>query len=115
MDYQALLYDPIYARLGVAATLTPVEPGLSVSLTVVDKTAGIEVTLGDAAIQSVKPAAAVRMVELADNDLEPEDVDGGTIAFNGKTWTVQGFMLKPSPKGENDGEVLLFLSEDPNG
>lgn len=114
MDYQAVLYDPIYARLGVSATLTPLEPGLSVSLTVIDKTAGIAIDLGDTSLQTVKPAAAVRMVELSENDLEPADVDGGTITFNGKTWTIKGFMPKPSPNGEADGEVLLFLIEDPN-
>lgn len=111
IDYQALLYNPIYSRIGVAATVTPVT-GLDVQVTVLDKTAGVEVALSDnVQISSIKPAAAVRMAELDDNDLEPADIDGGTITFNGKTWDIRGFLLKPSPNGESDGEAWLFLQE----
>lgn len=116
MDYQALLYDPIYARLGVAGTIALDDSdGTTAAVKVIDKTAGVALNLGDTAVDTVKPAARVRMVELAEHDLVPSDIDGGTLTFNSKTWTIKGFLLLPSPNGEADGEALLFLIEDTVG
>ncbi len=114
IDWQTTLYDPIYAAVGVAASITPLESGIPVSgLTALDKTAGVAVTLGNIEAQSVLPAAIFRMAELIENELSEQDLDGGTVTFNGKTWKIKSHQLKPSPYGEMDGEVYLFLAELP--
>jgi hypothetical protein len=122
MDYQALLYDPVYAAIGVPAVLAPAS-GLTtqVDLTVIDKTAGADVGVSHAAkgsigaasfgIETVHPVAAVRMAELRANGLTRDDLDMSAITFNGRTWRVRSHVLKPSPNGLDDGEAWLILTE----
>lgn len=109
MDYASLLYGPIYDVLGVPATLTlPGTDGDVIELTALDKTAGV--TVGNSIeVQSVEPAAIVRRSEMSEVVLST--LRGATITLNDKTWEVRGHMLKPSPKGEADGEVYLLLTE----
>ncbi|PSJ55765.1 head-tail joining protein [Pseudaminobacter soli (ex Li et al. 2025)] len=107
MDWQALLYGPNYAVFGVPATLI-IEDGPTLTLTVIDKTTGVEVG-GSVDVQTVLPAATVRATELASIDLA--DLEDAKLTFNGKTWRVDSHLPKPSPKGEADGEIYLFLSE----
>lgn len=116
MDYASLLYDPVYSVLGVPATLT-LEDERTFSVTVLDKTAGVEVggfqdnreRASYATVQTVLPAAVVRASEFAGIDLA--DLEDAALAFNGKTWRVKSYQPKPSPKGEADGELYLLLSE----
>ena len=106
MDYQALLYGPIYRTFGVGATLA-LDAG-AVALTVLDKTAGV--TVGQAVeVQTVLPAAIVRATELAAAGVARAGLDGRQLAFNGKTWRIASWHAEPSPNGEDDGEVYLFL------
>lgn len=111
VDYQKRLYNPKYRLLGVPATISGVLTD-DIELTVIDKTAGIEVGLGDVAISTIKPAAKVRAVELASKGVSAADIDDASITFNGNTWLIKGFMPRPSPNGEADGEYLLFLIAD---
>ena len=109
MDYQSLLYGPVYATLGVEATLTldatDAEP---VTLTVLDKTAGVE--LGDKiTISTILPAATVRVSELASNGVSIASLRLAMITFGGKDWAVMRHEYRPSPNGEVDGEILLVL------
>lgn len=109
MDYQALLYDPIYNALGVSAQLDLGTDGI-VPLTVIDKTAGIAV--GDGVeVHTIKPACDARMVELLSVGVSFDELENAPITFNGKTWTVTHHELRPSPRGENDGELRMFLSQ----
>lgn len=105
MDYQALLLDPIYDRLGVAAELT-IGSADPVDLTVIDKTAGVNV--GDQVeVQTIRPVAAVREAELDEHEIAAEDLRGGSISFNGGSWQVHSFQRKPVPEGP--GEIWLIL------
>jgi hypothetical protein len=111
MDFAALLYDPIYARLGVPAVLDLGTDG-NIDLTVIDKTSGVEI--GDGVIIStIAPAADVRMTELTANNLTRQDVNGAALTFNGKTWEVKSHVMRPGPGGEDQGEMRFILS-DPN-
>lgn len=119
MDYASLLYGPVYDTLGVPAMLTldgtDAEP---FALTVLDKTAG-EMTDGTeggrrrfhAEIETVVPAARVRATELAEKGVALDDLGGSTLAFNGKSWLVETHGFRPSPNGEGDGEIILFLAK----
>ena len=62
MDYQALLYSPIYVSLGVTAELVT-SAGTSATVTVLDKTTGIDVGT-DTIVETIKPACIVRAAEL---------------------------------------------------
>ena len=118
LDWQALLYDPIYAVHGIPATLVP-STGLTtgVDLTVLDKTAGAAVAGQGFAVESVHPAAMARMVELTANGLGRPDLDMSLLTLTppaplpATTWRIRSHEMKPSPNGENDGEVMLILTQ----
>ena len=40
-----------------------------------------------------------------------DDLDGGSIAFNSKTYTIETHVVKPAPTGELLGEVYLIMTE----
>lgn len=113
MDYGALLYGPIYAALGVPALLTPVDGEPGILVTAIDKTAGVEVaTSGSFDVLTIKPAAAIRVRELAALGVALAALDEATLLLNGKSWRVRSHMLKPGPQGEHKGEVFLILSDE---
>ncbi|TPI13866.1 hypothetical protein [Mesorhizobium sp. B4-1-1] len=116
MDWQALLYGPVYATLGVEAVLTLCGGEPPIALTVLDKTAGIVVGgqqrdrgRFQAEVETIQPAAAVRAAELA--NVDRDKLHGAEIAFNGKCWKIDTHAFRPSPRGEGDGEILLLLTE----
>lgn len=103
-------YDAIYGALGVDAVLTLADTDeTEISLTAIDKTAGVVVEEG-INVQSVKPGACVRMVELTDNDVTREDLTDAILELNGVTWRVMASHPRPSPAGEAKGEVLMILT-----
>jgi hypothetical protein len=117
IDYSALLYDPIYAELGVEATLTA---GASeVALTVIDDTRPKTTTSGTVAVRgagtvevrSVGPGAFARIYELAGKGITRDDYFDAVLAFNGRTWVVRSYELSGSPNGEDLGEVRFLLKE----
>lgn len=113
MDYQALLYRPAQLIFGVTAVLVPAaaSPG-ELTLSAIDKTAGI--TVADAreiGVETILPAAVIRMAELIEGGLAATDLSGATLTMNGKAWRVDSYRLVPSPKGEADGEAWLLLVE----
>ena len=113
MDYGALLYSPVYATLGVPAQLTLAEGEPGILVTAIDKTSGIEVAGGGAFdVLTIKPAAAIRVHELATLGVALADLDESTLSLNGQLWRVRSHMLKPSPRGEAEGEVFLILSDE---
>lgn len=111
MDYQSALYDPIYLIDGVPVTLTLESVSEPFDqLTALDKTAGVDV--GDSVhVQTIRPAATLRVKELASFEIALDDLPGATLEMNEFEWIVQSYRVKPSPKGENDGEVLLLLTD----
>ena len=107
MDYQATLYGPVYDVLGVPALLR-LAGGAAFAVTSLDKTAGVAVG-GAVDVQTVVPAAVVRVTELAAKGVTPAQVDDGQITLNGVTWVIEAHKPAPSPNGEADGEVYLLL------
>ena len=105
MDYQSLLYGPVYGALGVEAVLHMGSPLGDVPLTAIDKTAGL--TINQAVdVQTILPAATVRAPELLIAGVALEDVDGKTLTLinpvtgSGKDWRIASLEAKPSPNGE---------------
>lgn len=108
MDFQALLLNPAYSAFGVPATLTVACGNPAVAVTVIDKTAGVVFSEGPD-VQTVRPAADLRMSDLTAAGLTRADLDDGMIEFNGAAWTIKATLPKPTPNGESDGELRLIL------
>lgn len=109
IDFAGLLLDPIYDALGVCATLYA---SSTVTLTVLDKTEGVLLESANSPIglATSKPAATVRLSELAANSLTRETIKGRLITFNGFTWVIKATQPKPVPSGP--GELYLILQQD---
>ena len=107
MDYSALLYDPVYAEIGVSATLN------NIDITVIDDTrAKVQVGSG-VEVRSVGPGAFARIPELTAKGIAREDYKDAVLTFNGRAWTVRSYELRGNPNGEDLGEVrFLLMSND---
>jgi hypothetical protein len=108
IDYSALLYDPIFAELGVPATLTAGAVG-DITLTVIDETRPKTRTEGGVETSSVGPGAFVRIPELVEKGITRDQWIGATLTFNGRTWIVREAPVQGSPNGEDLGEVRFLL------
>jgi hypothetical protein len=125
-DYSALLYDPVYAVLGVSATLTH-RVGISVfqpnifqpnlfqgnfvasGITVIDDTREKTNTTGALDMRSIGPGAFARIPELTAKTIDRSHYDGSTLQFNGHTWIIRNHQPRGSPNGEDQGEVRFGL------
>lgn len=108
IDFDAQLLDPIYERIGIAAEFLS-RDGDRFSFVVLDKTEGVEVAQGPVALQTLRPAACVRVTELIQLKLDRGQLKNGRLTFNGASWNVEA--TRPKPKPGAKGEVYLFLQE----
>jgi hypothetical protein len=118
IDFEALMLNPLYATLGVPATLTlPAQDSSDeevqiTGLTVIDKTGGLTHGDHDVQIDSLEPACCIRRAELIANEITIAELDGASIAFNGSSWVIKGTPKRPTPNGSRKGEVLLILGNE---
>jgi hypothetical protein len=109
VDFNTDCYDPVYAVLGVTATMTA--GAIVAEVTVLDKTRRKTVTSGVAEVSSVGPGVRARMVELAANGITSDNWDGALLTFNGRNWIVRKGDVLGSPNGEDLGQVWFLLKE----
>lgn len=107
MNYQAVMYDPIYRQFGVPGLLAV---DSSYDIVVMDKSVPTADGLPLETLSTL-PHARVRMVEFLALGLDPNTIDDNTITFNGVTWTIKAHQYVPSPNGRDDGELALILEE----
>jgi len=107
IDYNAILYDPVYAELGVPAMMTHTA-GVS-EITVIDDTRTKSLTTGSLETKSVGPGAFARVPELTSLGVDRSDYDGSLLSFNGRIWAIRSHELRGSPNGEDQGEVRFLL------
>lgn len=111
MDYAAVLYDPIYATFGRAATLTPNRPALiGVAVTVIERTSTVDAS-EEFELGTLRPGAFVRLRDLTEAGIAPAELDGGTLTFGGRSWRIDAHSPKPGPDGEASGEILMYLTD----
>jgi len=110
LDYGALLFDPVYAEIGVPATLTATG-GADVAITVIDDTRPKPLPAGSAEVRGMGPGAFARVPELTSNGITRDGYMDAALAFNGRTWIVRSYELLGSPAGEDMGEVRFLLKE----
>jgi len=110
MDFEDLLYRPLYAMFGVDATIRGIYFD-SFPLRVIDMTSGIEV--GDnVGLKTMRPSAIALVKDIAGNGLGREDLEEAVLEMNDAYWRVKATMPKPGPSGESRGELYLLLEED---
>lgn len=119
MNYSAVLLRPIYRLRGVDATFEITRESSSffgdvVEIRVLDKSGGHEVTANEIGVPQVLPACIMRMRDLAELEMAPEDLVGANVTMNDVEWRVQSYYPKPSPNGIADGELYVVLEEKPS-
>src|SRR5215510_10873770 len=107
IDYSAILYDPVYADLGVPANLTTTS-GI-VEITVIDATRAKSHVSDTLETHSVGPGAFARIPELTAKGVDRSDYIGSFLAFNGRTWIIRNAEPRGSPNGEDQGEIHFSL------
>ena len=107
IDYSALLFDPVYAELGVPAMLTTTA-GV-IDITVIDDTRPKMTASGSVEVRSVGPGAFARIPELNEKGIDRSDYVNSMLAFNGRIWIIRSYELRGSPNGEDVGEVRFLL------
>jgi hypothetical protein len=106
------LESQVYGELGVPAVFVAEGTAGEIALTVIDDTRRkIEMAGPSVEVSGVGPGAYVRVQELIANGIMREDYKGAMLTFNGRSWTVRKHEFHGSPKGEDFGEVRLFLME----
>ena len=113
LDYSVLLYDPVYAEIGVPAEF--ISGAIEVELTVIDDTRPKILPTGSAEVRSVGPGAFARIPELEEKGIARDDLLNAGLNFNGRSWTVRSFELRGSPNGEDTGEVRFLLKDAGSG
>lgn len=110
LNYTAVMYRPTYLRLGVPVTITLADL-TALSFTGLDKTGGVRVTDDHLSLQQITPACNIMAADLFGAGKLPEDLEGASLTMSGNEWRIQNAFVKPSPNGEQDGEVSLILAE----
>ena len=101
IDFDALVYGPVYGTFGQPAVLTI--GSSSHDVVVIDNTRGVTVDEGGViGVQTIRPAADVRRNALVRLGIVFGDLVDGEIAFNGATWRIKSFL-------ENGDELRLIL------
>jgi hypothetical protein len=107
LDYNSLLYDPVYLELGVSCVF--VQGSKEATISVIDDTRPITLPAGSLEVRSVGPGAFARIQELETNGIAREDYQDAGLNFNGRTWIVRSWELRGNPNGEDFGEVRFLL------
>ena len=108
------MLDRIYeSEIGVSVTLTAGTGtgATGLSVTAIDKTSGLEIN-DQENLQTIRPAATVRMSEVTAAGIAHSELDGGSLAIAGKTWRIHSHFLTPNPDGELKGQVVLLLMDE---
>lgn len=108
INFDEIMYNSVHAIMGRSSILTP-KNGHPVEVVVIDKTSGVE--LFDGGVTNVLPAASIRAVELSAVGLTRADLSSAALTMNGKLYRVSHTQPKPTPNGESDGEIMMFLTE----
>jgi len=105
IDFDALVFAPVYDTFGQPAVLT-LGPA-TYDLVVIDHTRGVTVDdAGSIGVQTIRPAADVRRSALARLGIPAGDLIDGEIEFNAMAWRIKSVV-------ENGDEIRLLLMEAP--
>ena len=107
IDFAGLLDAPAYSLLGTDAVITPPGGVASNPIRVLDKTVEVEEAgASGVIIPTVRPAADLRLADLAAEGLTREDLKKAEVTFAGVLYRV----LATQP-GKNARDLCLILTE----
>lgn len=116
MNYSRISLRRNYRLLGVpveldiSGTVYP-QPGQP-ELRAIEMSEGVDLG-GPIAVETARPMASIMAQSLIDLGLSIDDLnlnmDECILTMNGKSRNVTSAKPMPSPSGENDGEIMLFL------
>jgi len=113
INFADLLYSRSLAVFGVPVSLTfpPVDEAEAVVVTItgIDRTAGVEITDQSVGVQTVRPVVDVRRADLDAASVALDSLDGASLEINNTTWVINGMLENPTPFGPSDGLVSLLL------
>jgi len=103
IDFDALVFGPVYGTFGQPAVLTLGRS--SYDLVVIDHTKGVIVDeVGSIGVQTIRPAVDVRRTSLVKFGLVTRDLVDGEVEFNDTAWRIKSAL-------ENGDEIRLILIE----
>lgn len=106
VDFNSLVYGPVYAAFGVPATLA------GHPVTVIDQTSGA-VTAGPGEGYAVEPAVLIRLTELAERGITDAMLVNASLVVSGTTYEVADAMPETGLRGGPTGEKRLILRRRP--
>ncbi len=107
IDFDALVFGPIYSTFGQPAVLTI--GSTSYDVVVIDNTKGVTVDeAGSIGVQTIRPAADVRRSVLVRLGIAARDLVDGEVEFNETAWRIKSVL-------ENGNELRLILIEPLDG
>jgi hypothetical protein len=106
IDFDALVFGPVYGTFAQPATLTI---GSAVHIIdVIDGTRGVAVEEGGPiAVETIRPVADVRMRQLADKGIAVADLIDAELLLAGETWRI-----KAPLELRRDELRLILMAED---
>jgi len=108
IDFDALVFGPVYDTFGEPAILT-IGP-VAHQITVIDHTRGIAVEeAGPIAVETIRPVVDVRRSELAQKGIAVVDLIDAELLFAGQIWRV-----KAPLELLRDELRLILISADPD-
>jgi hypothetical protein len=109
MNFTEALLNPVFAVLQVPAVLTTDDTAAPFDIMVIDKTDGLPTEGNEIGIQTIRPACAVKVADLLALNIDIVELDGGIIVFNDRTWRIESHSRAPTPGGEDDGQLYMWL------
>lgn len=107
-NFGAAVFGAAYELFGVDATL--VTPAGAFVLRVQDKSYGVAVTdSSNVEVKTIRPAACVRVSDLNALGLTRDSIRKGALTMNARNWRIENALPRPTPNGEDDGELMLIL------
>ena len=101
LDFDALVFGPVYDVFGQPAVLT-ISSG-QYDVVVIDHTRGVTVEEGGmVGVQTVRPAADLRRSALTRQGIAVKDLLDGDLRFDGVSWQIKSFL-------DNGEELRLIL------
>ena len=116
MNYTKVLHRRVNRIVGVPATLDIAgtvypQPGQP-PLRAIDMTEGVDLG-GPIEVETTRPIASIIAQRLVDYGLTVDDINGNIddciLNMNGVNRKITSAKAMPSPSGEDDGQIYLFL------
>lgn len=97
----------IYAEIAQADAVLTVS-AVDYTISAIDRSNGVA-ALG--LVETLRPQATILAADLIALGLTADALDGAGLNVSGRDWTVSAHEPLPSPRGEDDGELLLLLAQ----